>query len=320
MKSLKQEQKSPSLKVNSILNAIRTISSIVFPLITFPYVSRVLQPENIGKINFAQSFVSYFILIAALGLSTYAVRRCAAVKDDKEKLENLASQFFSINLIMTSVAYFFLAVSLIFFRQLDTYRWLIVILSSSILFTTVGADWLNSAMEDFKFVAIRTVVFQIIALACMFIFVRNVDDYYSYAIISIVASSGSYLTNVFYRKKFCRIRFTFQIDWKEHAIPILFLFAMTLSQVIMNNTDVTMIGLIKGDYEVGLYSTAHKVINIIAQLVQSLAIVVIPRLSIYFAKKDYEQLNVLLRKILNFNITLGLPCVIGVEMLANEII
>ena len=115
MKSLNQKHKNPSLRINTILNIIKTISSIVFPLITFPYVSRVLQPENVGKVNFAQSFISYFSLIAALGLSTYAIRRCAAVKDDKEKLNNLASQFFSINLMMTILAYFFLVITLTFF-------------------------------------------------------------------------------------------------------------------------------------------------------------------------------------------------------------
>lgn len=309
-----------SIKVNSILNIIKTCASILFPLITFPYVSRVLQPTNVGKVNFAQSFVGYFALIAALGLSTYAIRKCAAVKNDREKLSNLASQFFSINLIMTVVAYIALAVTLLLFREFDAYRWLIILESSSILFTSLGTDWLNSAMEDFKFIAIRSVSFQIIALVSMFLFVRTVDDYYIYAIICVVSSSGAYLTNIFYRRKYCSVRFTFKINWKEHISPILFLFVMTLAQVVMSNTDITMLGLMKGDYEVGLYSTAHKVTRIIGQVVQSLAIVVIPRLSIFFSNGDYEKFNALLRKVLNFNITLGLPCFVGVELLANDVV
>ena len=316
----KSSNKSASITVNSIFNTIKTCASILFPLITFPYVSRILQPENVGKVNFAQSFVSYFALLAALGISTYAIRRCASVREDKEKLSNLASQFFSINMIMTVVAYLALAVTLLFFRKFDSYRWLIIIESASILLTSLGADWLNSAMEDFKFIAIRSIVFQAIALACMFIFVRNINDYYSFAIISVCSSSGAFVANIFYRRKFCKVRFTFKINWKEHLLPILFLFVMTLSTVIMNNTDVTMLGLIKGDYDVGLYSTANKVSRIISQVVQSLAIVVIPRLSVFFSKGDYENINILLRKVLNFNITFGLPCVIGVQMLAYEII
>lgn len=323
MNSSNQNQtviKQKSLTVNSILNIIKTCCSILFPLITFPYVLRILGPDNIGKVNFAQSFVSYFALIASLGIATYAIRSCAAVRNDEEKLSNLASQFFSINLIMTVIAYFAMAITMIFFRNLDEYRWLIIIESATIILTTLGADWLNLAMEDLKFVTIRSILFQIISLICMFIFVKNIDDYYAFAIISVCSSSGMYLLNIFYRKKYCSVKFTFKIDWKKHILPITFLFVMTLSQVIMNNTDVTMLGLMKGDYEVGLYSTAYKVVRIISQVVQSLALVIIPRLSVYFASKDYEKLNTLLRKVLNFNITLGLACVVGVELLANEII
>ena len=125
-----------SIKVNAILNVIKTISSIIFPLITFPYISRVLQPENVGKVNFGSSFVSYFSLIASLGITTYAIRECSAVRGDKKKLGEKASQIFSINVCTTTVAYVLLGLSLIFFRKLDSYRALIIIQSTAILFTT----------------------------------------------------------------------------------------------------------------------------------------------------------------------------------------
>ena len=86
-----------SLKKNSIFNAVKTVSSILFPLITFPYVSRVLQPENIGKINFSVSIIAYFSLAASLGITTYAIRECSMVRNDKRKLNDTASQIFSIN-------------------------------------------------------------------------------------------------------------------------------------------------------------------------------------------------------------------------------
>ena len=98
------------------------------------------------------------------------------------------------------------------------------------------------------------------------------------------------------------------------------LFVMLLSQVIFSNVDVTMLGLMKGDYEVGLYSTSMKITNIISQLVSSVLWVVMPRISLYFAEKDYEKINSLLRKILGLFIVVGFPCVVGVLMLAGEII
>ena len=309
-----------SIKVNAILNVIKTISSIVFPLITFPYISRVLQPENVGKVNFGSSFVSYFSLIASLGITTYAIRECSAVRGDKKKLGEKASQIFSINVCTTIVAYVLLGLSLIFFRKLDSYRTLIIIQSTAILFTTWGADWLNSAMEDFKFITIRSIGFQFISLILMFILVHQPEDYLKYAAITVLSSCGANITNILYRRKYCTVRFTKDMHWQEHFKPILLLFVMILAQTIFSNADVTMIGLIKGDTEVGLYTTAHKIENIIAQIVSSLAWVVMPRMSKYFAEEDYEKINKMLKNVFSVIVFFGFPCVVGTISISKEIV
>ena len=309
-----------SIKVNSILNFIKTISSIIFPLITFPYISRVLQPENVGKVNFGSSFVSYFSLIASLGITTYAIRECSAVRGDKKKLGEKASQIFSINVSTTIVAYVLLGLSLIFFRKLDSYRTLIIIQSTAILFTTWGADWLNSAMEDFKFITIRSIGFQFISLILMFILVHQPDDYYKYAAITVLSSCGANITNILYRRKYCTVRFTNDMHWREHFTPILLLFVMILAQNIFSNADTTMLGLMKGNFEVGIYSTAHKMKNIIVQVVASLCWVVMPRMSYYFAEDDWDKINAMLKKVLSVMVTIGFPCVAGCVVLSGEII
>ena len=173
-----------SIKRNTVYNAIKTLSSIIFPLITFPYISRVLLTENSGKIDFGLSIVSYFSLIASLGITTYAIRECSAVREEKNKLSYVASQLWSINIITTVVAYIALTVTLLCYRKLDNYRTLIIIQSLSILATTLGADWLNSAMEDFKYITIRTVAFQFFSLLLMLIFVHKPEDYMKYAVIT----------------------------------------------------------------------------------------------------------------------------------------
>ena len=151
-----------SIKINAILNVIKTCSTIFFPLITYPYVFRVLMPDNIGKVNFSNSFISYFSLIAGLGIGTYAIRECAKVRDNKERLNNFSSQIFSINIFTTFIAYLLLFFALVFFRKLDNYRVLILLYGSTIVFTTLGADWINTAMEDFFYITIRTILFQIL--------------------------------------------------------------------------------------------------------------------------------------------------------------
>lgn len=311
---------SASIKKNTVYNIIKTASTILFPIITFPYISRVLQPDNIGKINFGLSIVSYFSLIASLGITTYAIRECSGVRNDKDKLSRTASQIFSINIVSTIVAYLALALTLIFYHKLDHYRILIIIQSFSIVATTLGADWLNSAMEDFRYITLRAIAFQIVSLILMFIFIHQPEDYMKYALVSLLSSAGASIVNIWYRRRYCRVCFTLKIEWKKHMTPILLLFAMILAQTLFNNVDVTMIGIIIGDTEVGYYSTAHKIMNLINQVAASICWVLMPRLSLYFAKQDFSEINKLLRKTLAFNLTIGLPCITGVCMLAKDII
>ena len=310
---------SQSLKKNGIYNVLKTCSSILFPLITFPYISRVLQPESLGRLRFSSSFVEYFSLISMLGLGTYAIRECSAVKENKEELNIVASQLMSINIITTVIAYILLFIALLFWKKLDSYRFLIILYSLKLIFASLGADWLNSAMEDFGYITLRTVAFQFIALILMFSFVKTKEDYIFYAIISLISSTGASILNIWYRRKYCNISFTFNIPWKKHLSPILYLFVMHLSVIIFNNTDITMLGIFKGDKEVGLYSTAHKIMVLAAHVVQSIIVVLIPRLSGLFANKDYARINVLLRKLLSFNIMLGLPITIGIILTAKDI-
>lgn len=305
---------------NTIYSIIKSCSSVIFPLITFPYISRVLLTENVGKVNFGNSVVSYFSLLASLGITTYAVRECSKVKNDKLRLEKLSSEIISINILTTIVSYLVLFFVLLFAKPLQPYRLLIIIQSTVIIFTTLGADWLNTTMEDFKYITIRTFCFQLLSLILMFIFVKNEDDYLKYALITVVASSGGNIANIIYRKKYCATKFTLSMNIKKHFPPIMMLFAMILSQQIFVNSDTTILGILRGDYEVGLYSTSVKIYNIINTVISSIAWVVMPQLSNAFSKNDYIKVNNLLRYSIGFNMSIGLPCAVGMGMLAQEII
>lgn len=309
-----------SLKKNTLYNAIKTFSSLIFPLITFPYISRVLLPENVGKVNFGLSVISYFSLVASLGITTYAIRECAAAKDNRDKLSSVASQIFSINVFTTILAYILLAFTLATYHKLDNYRTLIIIQSLSIVFTTLGADWLNSALEDFRYITIRTVAFQMLSLVLMFLFIHRPEDYIKYAVVSLVSSSGANIVNIWYRRRYCNVRFTTEIDWNKHLIPIMLLFVMILAQDIFSNVDSTMLGLMQGDRAVGIYTTAQKASRIVSQVISSILWVIMPRMSLHFANKNYNEINRLLRKLLGFNLILGLPCVIGLILMSKDII
>lgn len=315
-----QKMKEKNLKINSVLNVIKTLSSIIFPLITFPYASRVLLPDNMGKVTFGSAYVSYFVLLATLGISTYAIRECSAARNNQKKLEKVASEIYSINICTTIVSYILLGISLLLFQKLNSYIELVLLQSIVIVFTTLGADWLNTAMEDFAYITIRTIAFQILSLVLMFVLVKTPDDYIKYALISVISSSGANFLNIFYRKKYCKIHFTFDMRWKEHFMPILYLFVMILAQTIFSSADITMLGIMKDDFVVGIYSTAVKVQYIIVQVVASLTWVVMPRMSEYFAEGNYDKINAMLKNVAGVLVAIGAPCIAGVLSISKEIV
>ena len=132
--------KRKSLKVNAALNVIKQLCMIVFPMITFPYASRVLGTFHYGKINFGSSIISYIMLIAGLGVSKYAIREGARVKDDRKRLDELCDEVFSINIISTIAAYTVLLFLMLFWKKLDGYKALLMIQGLAVLFTTIGTD------------------------------------------------------------------------------------------------------------------------------------------------------------------------------------
>jgi len=159
--------KQKSIKLNFIMNAILTISGFLFPLITFPYISRVLLPEGTGRVNFAISLINYFIMFAMMGIPTYGIRACAQVRDDKEKLSRTAHELLFINLIMSVLAYILLAGALLFIPRLFEDRLLYLIVSASILFTAIGMEWLFKALEEYTYITIRSLVFQYCCCFCI---------------------------------------------------------------------------------------------------------------------------------------------------------
>lgn len=315
-----QKKKEVSLKENTFYNMLKTVCTIMLPLITFPYSSRILHAQNIGKINFGTSIVNYFTLIAALGITTYAVRECSRVKNDEKQFSQTVNEVFSINIVSTMVSYLILGFCLIFVPDLKGYTTLILIQSIPIIFTTLGADWINTTMEDFKYIAIRTLIVQVFILLAMFIFVREEKDYYNYAVIFMLSTSAANIVNILYRRKFCKTKFILKMNVKKHMIPIMMLFATTLSQTVLPSIDMTMLGIAQGDVSVGLYSTAAKIINCVSQVVVSIAWVVIPKLSYDFSNKNYNRINDMLYKVSLLTMTVGMPCVVGLNVIAPELI
>lgn len=308
-----------SLKKNAIYSFIKAFMNLAFPVITFPYASRILLPEGIGKVNFANSIVSYFIIIAGLGIGTYAIREAAKVRNDKTRLTKFSKEILSINLISTAIAYILFFIAFIFIPKLNPYRTMLLICSTKILFTTLGMDWFFAAIEDFKYITLRSVFFQAISLVFLFIFVRTKDDILWYTAFGIISSVGSNICNLFYYTKFIDLRQKLKLELKKHIKPIFTFFGMTLATSIYTMLDTTMLGFLSTNTEVGYYSAATKISHMVLSLITAVTAVLLPRMSLYINNNDMDSFKTLTNKTVSIVTLLSIPITAGLFLLAKPI-
>lgn len=307
-----------SLKRNFIMNAILTMSSFIFPLISFPYVSRILLPEGTGKVSFATSLIAYFVMFAQLGIPTYGVRACARVRDDKEKLSRTAHELLIINLVMTAVSYAVLALALIFVPRLRQERLLYIVVSFTIFFTTIGMEWLYKALEQYTYIAVRSIAFKVVALVAMFVLVREKEDYVIYGGISILASSASYVTNFFHARRYIFMKPLGGYQFRPHLKAVMVFFAMSCASTIYTNLDTVMLGFMDTDTTVGYYNAAVRIKNILVSIVTSLGTVLLPRASYYVEHKLWDQFRDITRKALNFVFVAATPMMLYFILFARD--
>ena len=312
--------KKKSLGINAFLNSLRSILNILFPIITFPYVSRVLQVKGIGIYNFSNSIVSYFSLIAALGISTYAVREGAKIRDNIHEISQFASEIFTINIFSTLISYILLFLCLFAFSKLHNYAACILIFSLQIFFTTIGTEWIYQIYEDYGYITLRSIIFQILSLVLLFIFVRGPQDYLKYAVITIFSAVGANIFNFIHARQFCRIRVVWHFNWRVHLAPILIIFGANIANMIYVYSDITLLGLMKSNYIVGLYSVSSKIYQIVKTLIAALLMVTIPRLAMLFGKNRLKEYKSILFSLTNTLVLIALPASVGLVMLSKEIV
>ena len=309
-----------SLSFNAAMSALKTLMSVIFPLITFPYASNVLQVENLGKVNFANSVCGYFMLFAGLGIGSYAVREGSRYVNDREKLSEFASEMFSINLLSSAVTYAALAVVMIFWTKLHAYTDLMLILSLQIFFSAIGTEWVFTIFEEYTYITVRGIIFQIVSVLMLFAFVKTKDDYCIYAGITVFSAVGANVLNFFRARKYCRIRVTTKIDWKKHLKPIMIIFASSLATTLYVSSDTTLLGILGTDYNVGIYAVAGKIYGIVKNLLSAVLVVSIPRLSHYAGVGDRENFNKLFNEIFNALLVVVAPAVMGLFLISREVV
>lgn len=308
-----------SIKVNFIFNTLKTIMVVIFPLISFPYISRVLGVEGVGKVQYCTSVISYFILFSSLGMGTYSIREGVRFRNDRKAFSKFSKEILLINMVTTVIVY--LVLGLFFLAgAFQGKRDIMLVCSLSIAGTTLCIDWLYQAMEQYVYISVRTLIIQALSLVMMFCFVRTEQDAFVYALLIVFSAKGYCFLNLFQSRKYIDYGLKVKLEFKKHIKPILVIFGATLAVSIYMNMDVVMLGIFCDDYQVGLYSAAVKVNTVVKNVIVSISAVLLPRLMAYIAKGDRVNYEKLFQQGTNLNLFFSVPSMVGLIVLSRPII
>ncbi len=314
------EVKKKSIKINAIFSIIQSVSAVIFPLITFPYISRIFGVEQLGKYNYAKNFVEIFATFAMLGIPTYAQREGAKVRDNRDKLSKLMSELFSLSMISNVVVIAALLLATFAVDAFRSYALLILIFSVTIPMTTIGMSWLFVVYEDYNFTTILGIAFNLLSIGAMFAFVHSRTDIYVYAFITVISSCGSNIIRFIYGRKYCDVKLTPHIDFKKHMGPILLMFSAYISVMIYNRTDTALLGIMGTDYNVGIYSVSTKIYNLIKSCLLALSNVLQTRAVLLAMQGDRKRSDEFLSRSFNIMMTFVIPCMVGMAFMNKDII
>lgn len=310
-----------SIQKNFFYNTIHSITQVLFPLIIFSYVARVIEPIGIGKVAFVESICRYAILIAALGIPIYGVREVAKLKEDKIKLSKLCSELITIHFISSLLISFVYLIMVSTTSKLSDHLNFYLIGLVMIFSNIFSIEWYFQGIGDFKFITIRTLIVRIVMTILVFFMVTKPEHSFNFFLLTVFTNLIISIINLWHANKQLAIKLTFQIkNLKQHFKPLLLIFSTTISISIYVLLDTIMLGFLSDEKAVGFYSMALKISKIPMLFVGAIGLVLIPQLSFSFSNKDYGRFNMLIAKSINFVITFSFPIIFYIVSVSDELI
>ena len=308
-----------SLRKNIFYSSILTAANYIFPLITYPYVSRVLGVANIGVCNFVDSIINYYILFSMLGIANVGIREISRIKSDKEALDKTFSRFFTINTITTTIALTALVISIYTIPKLHENQELMWIGALKLVSSYLLVDWLYRGLEEFKYITNRTLVVKCMYVAAVFLFIKSPDDTWRYYLLLTLMITGNALINIMHGRKYVSFRLCFS---QLHPIfkMVFILGVYNLLTSMYTTFNVVFLGFSCGDTEVGYYVTGHKIYKIILALFTAVTGVMMPRLSALLAENRHGEFRRLLKKSFLILAASFIPISLFIEIFAPQII
>lgn len=305
------------MKKNYIYNVIYQILILIIPLVTVPYVSRVLGASGIGIYSYTYSIVHYFMILAMLGLNNYGNRSIAQIRDDKEKLSQTFKEIYGMQLLVAFMMVIFYIIYLCVF-DID-YKNIAIIQTLYIISCVFDINWFFFGIEKFKLTVTRNTIIKILSLVFIFVFVKDKNDVWIYTLIL----SGSVLLSQLMLFPFLKqyLIKDQKVEFKniiKHLVPCLKLFLPVIAVTIYRVMDKTMIGLFSTMEEVGFYENAEKIVGVPSAIISALGTVMLPRMSNVYAKNNDDIGLKIINKSIKFIMFLTFAMTLGLIVISTD--
>lgn len=309
-----------SLKQNFIYNSILTISGYLFPLLTYPYVSRVLGVSNIGICNFVDSIVNYFILFSMMGIGAVGMREISQHRDDIGEMSRHFTGLFLLNLISTFIAILALLISMYTIEALFLYRDLLYIGVCKLFFNIFLIEWFYAGVEDFKYITNRSIFVRTIYVILIFLFIKNASDYKLYYFLTVSTYIINGAINIIYCRKYIKYSTLKGIRIQPYIKPFFTIGLYILITNIYTSLNIIWLGFVSEVEEVGYYTTATKIHAIILAFFTAMTNVIFPRVSYLYAKGEKEEFWEKIKNVVEIVFIIAIPLVILISIFSPNII
>lgn len=307
-----------SVKKNYIYNLMYQILVMIIPLITTPYLSRVLGAENIGIYSYTLSITMYFILFGSLGIAMYGQREIAYVQDDKEKRSKAFYEIFIVRIITLSISLLIFYITFCLKGEYSTYYKILIL---EIIANMVDISWYFQGLEEFKKTVVRNTIVKLVSVVCIFSLVKNNSDLNKYFAIYVLSNVIGNLSLWIYLPKYTSKVKMKNLKILRHLKPTVMLFIPQIATQVYTVLDKTMIGTMIADKsEVGYYEQAQKIIKLLMTIATSLGTVMMPRIAATYSKGDKEKVREYMNTSFSFIMLLAFPLMFGIISVANKFV
>ena len=309
--------KKSKVLYNFFFSSLSTFLNMVVPLLTYPYIARILGPANMGKLGVAASLTNYFIVAASLGLPVYGMREIARTRSDRKTMGNTASELFIISLFSSAISTIVYTIIIYVVPQYRNDFGLFIIFGATIITSTLFIEWFFQGIEQFRYIGLRNVFIKAAFVICLFLMVKKENDYKIYALLFIGSSFIAMVVNVLSATRYVRFSFK-RLNLFRHVEPMIVFAILSFLITAYTNLDFLFLGLFSDNVQAGFYNISIRLARMIITFIATLSTVLMPKLAAS-ADTRPEEFRSILRWSADLIVLFALPAGAGLFAVSGDL-